>query len=80
MAGPNSAARTSGHARARRRMRRAHNAESGEGGGGEDKKGEKVPEERNTHVQNPGLATGPSAMVVSMSKITPAAPPCMTPL
>lgn len=35
---------------------------------------------KNTHVQNPGLATGPSAMVVSISKMTPAAPPCMTPL
>lgn len=33
-----------------------------------------------THDQNPGLATGPSAMVVSMSKMTPAAPPCITPL
>lgn len=39
-----------------------------------------VPGEKNTHVQNPGLATGPSAIVVSMSKMTPAAPPCMTPL
>lgn len=34
----------------------------------------------NTHVQNPGFATGPSAIVVSISKMTPAAPPCMTPL
>ena len=30
--------------------------------------------------QNPGLASGPSAVVVHMSNITPAAPPCMTPL
>lgn len=46
---------------------------------GRSKEGEKSVAE-NTHVQNPGLATGPSAMVVSMSNMTPAAPPCMTPL
>lgn len=31
-----------------------------------------------TYSQYPGLAMGPSAQVVIMSKITPAAPPCMT--
>lgn len=30
-----------------------------------------------TYSQYPGLARGPRALVVSMSKMTPAAPPCM---
>lgn len=33
-----------------------------------------------TYSQDPGVAIGPSANVVHISKITPAAPPCITPL
>lgn len=34
---------------------------------------------KETYSQYPGLARGPNAVVVAISNITPAAPPCMTP-